>query len=57
MIGNSMKSDILPILKLGGYATHIPFYTTWIHEVVSDKIEDPKLTVLKSIKELKDILL
>lgn len=57
MIGNSMKSDILPILKLGGYAVHIPFYTTWIHEMVPDEIKDPKLTVLESIKELKDMLL
>jgi putative hydrolase of the HAD superfamily len=29
MIGNSLKSDVLPVLAIGGYAVHIPFHTTW----------------------------
>ncbi|MGL4943980.1 MAG: hypothetical protein ACRC46_12415, partial [Thermoguttaceae bacterium] len=33
MIGNSIKSDILPILDLGGRAVYIPFETVWMHEV------------------------
>ena len=32
MVGNSLKSDILPICKLGGKAIHVPFHTTWVHE-------------------------
>jgi putative hydrolase of the HAD superfamily len=32
MIGNSVKSDILPVLNIGGFAVHIPFHTTWEHE-------------------------
>ncbi|MEM1223436.1 MAG: HAD family hydrolase [Verrucomicrobiota bacterium] len=32
MIGNSLKSDITPILELGGRAVHIPYPVTWIHE-------------------------
>ena len=35
MIGNSIKSDVLPVVKLGGKAIHIPFHTTWIHEELS----------------------
>ena len=35
MVGNSLKSDILPILELGGNAVHIPYETTWLHEVAS----------------------
>ena len=35
MVGNSLKSDILPILELGGKAVHIPYETTWLHEVAS----------------------
>ncbi|WP_373072112.1 HAD family hydrolase [Zeaxanthinibacter enoshimensis] len=34
MIGNSLKSDVLPILNLGGMAVHVPFHTTWAHEEV-----------------------
>jgi putative hydrolase of the HAD superfamily len=33
MIGNSLKSDILPILELGGSAVYIPYESTWLHEV------------------------
>jgi len=36
MVGNSLKSDILPILKLGGRAVHIPASTTWAHERVEN---------------------
>jgi putative hydrolase of the HAD superfamily len=34
MIGNSLRSDILPVLALGGQAVHIPYALTWAHEVV-----------------------
>ena len=36
MVGNSLKSDILPICELGGHAIHIPYHTTWVHETVSN---------------------
>ena len=32
MVGNSLRSDILPILELGGYAVYIPYQLTWLHE-------------------------
>ena len=32
MIGNSLKSDILPVIRIGASAVHIPFHTTWEHE-------------------------
>jgi putative hydrolase of the HAD superfamily len=34
MIGNSLKSDILPVLALGARAIHVPYHTTWVHEEV-----------------------
>jgi putative hydrolase of the HAD superfamily len=34
MVGNSLRSDILPVLELGGQAVYIPFAQTWAHEVV-----------------------
>jgi putative hydrolase of the HAD superfamily len=36
MVGNSLRSDVLPIVALGGHAVHIPYQTTWAHEAVSD---------------------
>lgn len=32
MVGNSLKSDIEPVLNLGGWAIYIPYHITWIHE-------------------------
>jgi putative hydrolase of the HAD superfamily len=37
MIGNSLKSDILPVLAIGGHAVHIPFIP-WAHEKIDHKI-------------------
>jgi putative hydrolase of the HAD superfamily len=36
MVGNSLRSDVLPVLELGGKAVYIPAETTWAHEVVSE---------------------
>lgn len=56
MIGNSIKSDILPVLDLGGYAIHIPFHTTWAHEEVKRKDNLPDFIKLNNISELKNHL-
>lgn len=40
MIGNSLKSDILPVVAAGGHAVHIPYHTTWEHEQVTDEDKD-----------------
>jgi len=53
MIGNSMKSDILPPLKLGAYAIHVPYHTTWAHEEVD---EEPGAERFYRVEKLKDIL-
>lgn len=34
MVGNSVKSDILPVLGIGAHAIHVPYHTTWAHEEV-----------------------
>ncbi len=37
MVGNSLRSDILPVLNIGGQAVYIPYHITWAHEVVSQE--------------------
>ena len=32
MVGNSLRSDIAPVLELGGWGVHVPYHTTWMHE-------------------------
>ncbi len=52
MIGNSLKSDIIPVLNIGGHAFHVPFYTTWEFEKVDKNIDHPNFKELENVKEL-----
>lgn len=52
MIGNSLKSDILPVLEIGGYAFHIPFHTTWIHEQVNEEVQHIHFKELSHASEI-----
>ncbi|MBN1318962.1 MAG: HAD family hydrolase [Anaerolineales bacterium] len=36
MVGNSLKSDVLPVLEIGGIAVYVPYHITWDHEKVAD---------------------
>ena len=54
MIGNSLKSDVLPLLEIGAEAIHIPFHTTWAHEEVSK--QDAADSSYRTLESLKDIL-
>ncbi len=54
MVGNSLKSDVLPVIALGGQAVHIPFHTTWRHEEVGDHESENDYLTLSSISELPD---
>jgi len=56
MVGNSVKSDIIPVLEIGGTAFYIPFHTTWEHEVVLEPIKHPNFIELKSLLELEEHL-
>lgn len=53
MIGNSLKSDALPVLAIGGHAVHVPYHTVWEHEKVEGKVEHANF---RSVETLKDIL-
>lgn len=57
MIGNSLKSDVLPVLNIGGHAVHIPFHTTWEHEKINHKVEHPNFRALGKITEVLPLLL
>lgn len=52
MIGNSLKSDILPVLEMGGTAFHIPFHTTWIHEQIDHEIEHDQFRAFSHVSEI-----
>ncbi|MGS4346226.1 HAD family hydrolase [Myroides odoratus] len=56
MIGNSLRSDVLPVLELGGYAVHVPFHTTWLHEHIDHAVVHENFTSIKKLSEIKELL-
>ena len=56
MIGNSLKSDVLPILNIGGYGIHVPYHTTWEYEKIDFEINHENFTALANIKDILTIL-
>ncbi len=56
MIGNSLKSDVLPVLNIGGWGVHIPYHTTWAYERIDFEIEHENFKAVATIKEVLNIL-
>jgi len=56
MLGNSLKSDILPVLAIGGHAIHIPYHITWAHEHTEHTIDHPNFKQVKNIAEIIPLL-
>ena len=52
MIGNSMKSDVLPALEAGMWGIHIPYHITWAHEHAEPPSDSPRFAKLESITAL-----
>lgn len=57
MIGNSLKSDVLPVLGIGGHAVHIPFHTTWAHERIDHEVKHDNFKTVGKITEILPFLL
>ncbi len=53
MIGNSLKSDVLPVLGIGGHAIHIPFHTTWAHEKIEYTVKHENF---RAMEKMGDVL-
>ena len=56
MIGNSIKSDILPVINIGAKAIHVPYHTTWQHENNHDKTDNSKFVTIDKLEEVLNIL-
>ncbi len=57
MVGNSLKSDILPVLEHGVTGVHIPYHTTWVHEQVDPSlVEGKRFHHLDHIGQLPNLL-
>ena len=59
MVGNSVKSDILPVLELGGMGIHIPYQFTWAHEhatLYNPASTNPRIWELESVREVPPLI-
>tara|TARA_R110002072_G_scaffold50835_1_gene136437 strand:+ start:33919 stop:34617 length:699 start_codon:yes stop_codon:yes gene_type:complete len=56
MIGNSLRSDVLPVLNAGGFGIHVPYHTTWEHEKIDHIIVHKRFVEIASIKDLPQLL-
>ena len=56
MVGNSFKSDILPVLRLGGYAIHVPYALQWEMEKAEESGSFPRLLRAKSFSDIAGLI-
>lgn len=56
MVGNSVKSDILPVLALGAFAVHVPYQTEWVHERSDRRPEGDAFFSIERISDLPTLL-
>ena len=56
MIGNSLKSDVLPVLEIGGHAVHVPYHVTWAHEHVEHNVQHENFRQCEKISDILALL-
>jgi putative hydrolase of the HAD superfamily len=57
MVGNSLRSDILPVLEIGGQAVYVPYANTWTHEQVAVPVETTKKYYeIKHLGQLRSVV-
>ncbi len=56
MIGNSVKSDIAPVVNIGGMAIHTPHEVVWVHEMM-DMPESDRIITIEKIKDIIKLFL
>lgn len=55
MVGNSLRSDVLPVVELGGRAVHVPYHVTWAHES-HDEDHEHDIHTLERLRDLPSLL-
>jgi putative hydrolase of the HAD superfamily len=55
MVGNSVKSDIAPVVNIGGTAINTPHDIVWVHEMM-DMPESDRILIVQNVKEIVQYL-
>ena len=56
MVGNSLKSDVLPALEAGAFAVYIPYDITWVHEMADEPDENGRYFMVEKLSDLPELL-
>jgi putative hydrolase of the HAD superfamily len=56
MIGNSLKSDIIPPLELGAWGVYVPYHTTWAHEEVDQEPESKRFFQVEQLHQVLNLI-
>jgi putative hydrolase of the HAD superfamily len=57
MIGNSIKSDVLPMIAAGGYGVYVPFEILWAHEHEEVPVDTPRFFEVKDLSEVVGLVM
>ena len=53
MVGNSLRSDIAPVLELGGHGVHVPYHVTWAHEAAGEvRVGKERMRTIATLEQL-----
>jgi putative hydrolase of the HAD superfamily len=57
MVGNSLRSDVLPVIEIGGQAVYIPYEHTWVHEnMVDQPIDEESYYEIEQLGQLPELI-
>lgn len=56
MVGNSLRSDVLPVLQLGGWGVHVPYTSTWALEHAEEPLGHPRFTRVERLRDAVAVL-
>ncbi|MCK5693039.1 MAG: HAD family hydrolase [Bacteroidales bacterium] len=56
MIGNSLKSDIIPPLELGAWGVYVPYHTTWAHEEVDQEPQSKRFFQVEQLHQVLNLI-
>jgi putative hydrolase of the HAD superfamily len=57
MVGNSVRSDIIPVVRIGGFAVHVPYHVTWaLEEADPSTLPPASWTRIEHLGQLPEVL-
>ncbi len=56
MIGNSLKSDVIPALQIGSWGVYVPHHLTWAYEHAEAPLHEPRFREIEKLEEIAALI-